>query len=382
MKSWMFGLSLIVILVCPSWAQAPPPPEIERVPFVPANKVDPTLSVETSLVGDEFIYRYTLANGPSAEQPVNSFTITHAGSSVSFNDPRPWVEFMRGDAFNLSGKPTFGWVPHRVEQMIQPGQSFGGFECRSDSLPGCTFAYIKGDVPLLREDQNYANPEDVLPELEDNLKIPAIAPMIPPASVDTPEKLGAELEKHWQTAQELGWLPTSGAFSQAMSDLILALKGGNSTRISSATQALATRLGSEEVNPNGMALVRPSVAYVAKLYPPPRPSSQTLPASKDSILSQQNPNRNEGANDLLRLSHRPEEKNKSNNPIVAFDLSGVDLSGLTRARLVLNVQECEQPRKWGPEGRKVLAYPVNEEWVEGNGETFKAGSEEKTRGTG
>lgn len=110
--------------------------------------------------------------------------------------------------------------------------------------------------------------------------------------------------------------------------------------------------------------------------------SRTLMVSKDAILSQQNPHRNEGANSLLQLSHRPEEKNKSNNPIVAFDLTNVNLTGLTKATLILNIQECEQPKKWGPEGREILAYPVTQAWVEGNGETLKVGQGEKTRGSG
>ena len=116
--------------------------------------------------------------------------------------------------------------------------------------------------------------------------------------------------------------------------------------------------------------------------PNPNPTTQTLNSTKDSILSQQNPHRNEGANPLLQLSHRPEERNKSNNPIVAFDMSGVNVTRVTKATLVLDVQECELPKKWGPEGRNILAYPINETWVEGNGQTIKVGQKEQTRGSG
>lgn len=115
---------------------------------------------------------------------------------------------------------------------------------------------------------------------------------------------------------------------------------------------------------------------------PPSPSTRRLPATRDSILSAQNPHRNEGANPVLQLSHRPEERNKANNPIVAFDLSNVNLSAVTKATLVLDVQECELPKKWGPEGRNILAYPVNESWVEGNGQTIRVGQGEQTRGSG
>ena len=116
--------------------------------------------------------------------------------------------------------------------------------------------------------------------------------------------------------------------------------------------------------------------------PSPNPTTQTLPVSKDAILSQQHPHRNEGGNELLQLSRRPEESGKSNNPLVAFDLSDTNRTGLTKARLVLSVQQCEQPKRWGAEGRNILAYPVMQAWVEGNGQTLRTGQNEKTRGEG
>ena len=51
-------------------------------------------------------------------------------------------------------------------------------------------------------------------------------------------------------------------------------------------------------------------------------ASETLSihANADSTLSQQNPHRNEGANPFLYLSHRPEVREGTRNPIVGFDL--------------------------------------------------------------
>ena len=116
---------------------------------------------------------------------------------------------------------------------------------------------------------------------------------------------------------------------------------------------------------------------------PPNPTSLTLPATQDSTIRAQNPHRNEGANPRLFLSHRPEVRNKSNNPIVAFDLANTNLNGLTKASLVLNVQECDVPRRWGRNGRAIIVQPMNQPWLEGNGR-FKGvrGNQGKTKGNG
>ncbi len=113
--------------------------------------------------------------------------------------------------------------------------------------------------------------------------------------------------------------------------------------------------------------------------PPTR--TVVLPVAQDSTLTAQRENRNEGSNPLLMLSHRPEIKDKSNNPIVSFNLNGIDLSSLKSARLVLTIKECEIPKRWG-DGRFIEAYPVNVEWTEGNGKRLRLPKEERTRGDG
>lgn len=108
---------------------------------------------------------------------------------------------------------------------------------------------------------------------------------------------------------------------------------------------------------------------------------KVLTSAQDTILRAQKKNRNEGANPLLMLSHRPEIRNKSNNPLVGFDLTNVDLNGLTSAKLVMNIQECDIPKRWGKNGRFIITQPVNQPWVEGNGKQLKVKGQ-KTRGDG
>ena len=93
-------------------------------------------------------------------------------------------------------------------------------------------------------------------------------------------------------------------------------------------------------------------------------SSMLLP-QKDSTLSGFRPHQNEGANPRLFMGF-----GKSQSPIVAFDLRNTDLNGLSKATLVLNIQDCDLPRRWGRDGRKIEAVPLSQFWTEGNGYNF------------
>jgi hypothetical protein len=89
---------------------------------------------------------------------------------------------------------------------------------------------------------------------------------------------------------------------------------------------------------------------------------------KDSFLRPGFPDRNEGANPLLDLG-------EDRRLVVGFDLSGVDTSAVSRATLVLTINDEIPPGNWSPSGRFVDAHRLLVDWVEGNGG-------ESTRGTG
>ena len=82
-------------------------------------------------------------------------------------------------------------------------------------------------------------------------------------------------------------------------------------------------------------------------------ADETLYAIKDSFLTQSSRNTNEGGNHVLRLRALG-----NNRAIVAFDLSSVDLTGLTKATLVLTIR---MPRRTGvpaePSGLTVSSSP-------------------------
>ena len=95
-------------------------------------------------------------------------------------------------------------------------------------------------------------------------------------------------------------------------------------------------------------------------------SDKTLSILKDSTLKSTKPHQNQGANPTLSLNHQEA-------PIAAFDLANTDLTGLTKATLVMNLEGCEFPgnghsrrRGWN-NSQAIEAYPLTQAWAEGNG---------------
>jgi hypothetical protein len=96
----------------------------------------------------------------------------------------------------------------------------------------------------------------------------------------------------------------------------------------------------------------------------------------DSFLRAGAPNTNEGANPRLHIQGAG-----NNRVLVAFDLTGVDLTRVTRATLILTI--VENGGNWGAQGiRTVAAHPLLLDFPEGNGKTAGVPSSDATRGTG
>src|SRR5262249_59520208 len=107
----------------------------------------------------------------------------------------------------------------------------------------------------------------------------------------------------------------------------------------------------------------------------PAPTSTTIAAAEDSFLRRQAVNTNEGANGRLIL-----RKSGPNRPIVAFDLSGVSRSAVTKATLVLTV--AKNFHNCGSQGGLVELHPLLEDFTEGDGKSLNVPFAEQTRGTG
>ena len=106
------------------------------------------------------------------------------------------------------------------------------------------------------------------------------------------------------------------------------------------------------------------------------PNDQTLIAVKDSFLRQGADDKNEGANERLRI-----QSSGNNRALIGFDLSAIETEGLESAMLVLTI--AENSDNWGNQGRVVEAHRLLEHWTEGNGRNdLMVGGGPGTRGSG
>jgi len=97
-----------------------------------------------------------------------------------------------------------------------------------------------------------------------------------------------------------------------------------------------------------------------------------LPAAADSMLTPSSQNLNDGANALLVVdTHRT---------VVAFDLTGVPITGLRRVTLRLTL--AEPAASWGGQGRLVSVHRLAVPFAEGNGQWFDLPGSSRTRGNG
>ncbi|MEX0650150.1 MAG: DNRLRE domain-containing protein [Candidatus Andersenbacteria bacterium] len=121
-------------------------------------------------------------------------------------------------------------------------------------------------------------------------------------------------------------------------------------------------------------------------YLPPEPplGDLELTAMKDSFVRSGADNRNEGANPGVRI-----QGSGNNRVLVAFDLTGVDTSSVTKATLVLNAFEKTSglgpnfsSSGWGASGRDISIHRLLTNWAEGNGQDGDLHGSLSDRGTG
>lgn len=101
----------------------------------------------------------------------------------------------------------------------------------------------------------------------------------------------------------------------------------------------------------------------------------SLHAVRDTFLRRSTPNRNEGANEVLLLRPSP----GTSRALLGFDLGKVDPSIVTRARLVLTIEQ--NLGGWRSAGRPLDLHPVEVPYREGDGRNFRSGLL-RTKGSG
>ena len=103
-------------------------------------------------------------------------------------------------------------------------------------------------------------------------------------------------------------------------------------------------------------------------------SPVSLPANQDSFLLLSNPNRNEGANEILVV-----KRAGSGRAVVGFDTSATQLETLSSAKLVLTIDQ--NGGGWGAAGRTLQVFTLGSSFFEGNGRSVRS-TGVRTRGTG
>ncbi len=112
--------------------------------------------------------------------------------------------------------------------------------------------------------------------------------------------------------------------------------------------------------------------------PPDDPTSDTLPATKDTTIYDRGPHKNEGANPRLLLK---KVQGKPAHFLVGFDTANLNTNGLTKATLVLTIDSSQNVTGWG-NGRQIRARRVLTEWAEGNGMSLELPNNQQTSGSG
>lgn len=123
------------------------------------NQVSPTFTVQLAKDSNGlFSYDYTLRNGESAKQSIQSWFLVGPAQDPSFVSTGAGWSAGKASAARTrqTALPTVSQVGATVMfhapagQTMLPGDARGGFHLTSSYSPGFTTAYVKGDVGLIR----------------------------------------------------------------------------------------------------------------------------------------------------------------------------------------------------------------------------------------
>jgi hypothetical protein len=115
--------------------------------------VQPEFSVTiTKVDADKLRYTYTITNGASAKQSIDSVILALSEASVNetLKAPQGWFSaFQKGRKFKLRN-PEFIrtgaaaiWSFEKMDQVISPGSTKKGFDLESDLRPGFAVAFLR-----------------------------------------------------------------------------------------------------------------------------------------------------------------------------------------------------------------------------------------------
>lgn len=175
--------------------------------FVPATKIEPVVQSAFSVANNGLInYRYSIANGAGAKQPIVAIRIrdiSRLDNSMPTVQPAPW----RGSTFpNPDGGSTIwanwsvfiGINPDESKLGIPPGKKQSGFGYASLDLPGIVSIQLDGRAGIQQGYEDMDGPQgEVLKQilqLEENDFVPRPA-AIPAIAVPSPFDAALLLER-------------------------------------------------------------------------------------------------------------------------------------------------------------------------------------------
>lgn len=150
---------------------------VDRPGWQPADGVDPEITAQVTFdeTSDEWVYDYTVANGPSAEQDILEVWFRYEApdvlSGLTATPPAGWrILPVVGDAA-IPGSiflarlpdeaPNDVWPPS--PHQIPPGGSTDGFRIRSPFPPGEARTYVRGYAPIPFLDEFGGDDEFLVP---------------------------------------------------------------------------------------------------------------------------------------------------------------------------------------------------------------------------
>ncbi len=120
-------------------------------------------------------YAYTVANGATATQSIDTFVValSDRSSTDTVKQPDGWFGIVqKRRAFKLKnpewikGSAAAIWSFQKAEQVIKPGSSKTGFDLESDLRPGFTVAYLRKSESV---EVKYTTQGNVPKEVKDQL---------------------------------------------------------------------------------------------------------------------------------------------------------------------------------------------------------------------
>lgn len=162
----LVGLATLATAVAPTAAlgQVGDISKVTYPGWIPSDRVVPEITVEVSYdsVSGLWRYDYTVRNGSTAEQPIQSVMLRFNAPTAGVTSPAGWFQLVHfstaagaipGVTFAAEASEELvetpaGVVPGEPEAAIPPGDSLTGLSITSPYPPGYARTYVQGFAPV------------------------------------------------------------------------------------------------------------------------------------------------------------------------------------------------------------------------------------------